>query len=105
MKIIGIVVLVVTVGCGGSDDTEPPIQQPDVDKGAADAENYDIAYTVCGGVLNGTINPDPSNSADPETNPAAFADGYADGYEDAYRQAAFDGCLDALEGREKDPPD
>lgn len=33
--------------------------------------------------------------------PPAFAHEYAENNEDAYRQPVYDGCLDALEGREK----
>ena len=106
MKVIyvALTALVITVGCGSSDDaSEPAVQQADVDSDAVDAENYDIAYTVCGYVLDGTADKGDI-TADPESNPAAFADEYAEDYGDARRQAVYDGCLDALEGREKSPP-
>jgi len=91
------------VACGGSDDVEPPIRQSDVGPDDVAAGNYDIAYTVCSYVLDGTADKGDI-TADPESNPAAFAHEYAEGYGDAYRQPVYDGCLDAVEGRAKDPP-
>jgi hypothetical protein len=92
------------VACGDDDD-DLAADQPATGGGHVeyDAENYDIAYTVCELVLNGEATHD-SIDVDPATRPAAFAEEYASGYRDDFRQAPYDGCLDALEGRDKRPP-
>lgn len=90
--------LALVVACGGSDDES-------VDQDAVDAENYDIAYMVCSRVLDGTINDNSGVTADPETNPEAYAFEYAEKmYRPEFRGPVHDGCLDALEGRDKSPP-
>lgn len=95
---------VLVVACGGSDDDEPSTGA-DIGPDDVAAENYDIAYTICTGILDGTIKDNSGVTADPETNPEAYAFEYAEESKlPEYRGPVRDGCLDALEGREKNPP-
>jgi hypothetical protein len=56
------------------------------------AENYVIAYQVCGAFSLRKLAQDFGSAADPRS----VAEAYAEGYREGYKQANFEGCLDRL---------
>lgn len=83
---------------------EPPAEeQPpgNADAGGftgQDAENYDIAKTVCASFPPGKVARDLGLNVNGDTamELAEIAERYADDYRGRYRQAAFEGCLHGL---------
>lgn len=123
LALLGALVLVLAgAGCGdeegddpaggGQDSAEPQSPAPpeppaeehppaDADAGGftgQDAENYDIAKTICGSFPPGKVARDLGLHVNGDTagELAEIAERYADDYRGPYRQAAFEGCLDGL---------
>lgn len=95
-------VLLVFAGCGGDDGSDDG-NSPADDIGPDDvaAENYDLAYTVCGEF---PIEETAAEYGAASQEPVDVATAFAEGYRPAYRQPVFEGCLDALLGNPKRRP-